>query len=135
MRQNWDNYYRCHNPNVAWKTLLGHIKENIDTMCPLKRFRVAQEKEPWMSNKILEMIKDKDRLLRRAKKRNYDLDWEIAKTTRNRTNFYIRQAKTNYIQDNLNNTQNNVKKFWQNIKEVLPNSKDLKPFLLKMLNF
>ena len=39
----------------------------IDNICPLKKYKVAQAKEPWVTNEILEMIKDKDRLLRRAK--------------------------------------------------------------------
>ena len=90
----------------------------------LKKIKVAQEKEPWVTNEILEMIKDKDRLLSRAKNRNTIPDWEVARLCRNRTKFCSRRAKANFIQDTLNDSQNNAKKFWQNIKEVLPNSKD-----------
>ena len=90
-------------------------------MCPLKKFKVAQAKEPWVTNEILEMIKDKDRLLRRAKQKDSLIDWEIARNVQNNTNSQIRRAKANFIQDNLNLHQNNSKKFWQNIKDVLPN--------------
>ena len=39
----------------------------INQMCLLKHVKVAQAKDLWVTNEILEMIKDKDRLLRRAK--------------------------------------------------------------------
>ena len=122
----WNEYYACNNPNNAWKIMVNHIVYTLDKMCPLKRFKIAQEKEPWISNEILEKIKDKDRLLRRAKNRNTEQDWDIAKNCRNRTNYLIRQAKANFINENINNSQNSAKKFWQNIKDVLPNSKDIK---------
>ena len=53
--------------NLAWDPMLANIKLTIDNMCPLKKYKVAKAKEPWVTNEILEMIKDKDRLLRRAK--------------------------------------------------------------------
>ena len=96
----------------------------IDEMCPLKQYKVAQSKEPWVTNEILELIKDKDRLLRRAKNRNTQIDWDLARTARNNANFQIRRAKANFVQENINVNQNNSKKFWQNIKDVLPNSKN-----------
>ena len=55
-----------------------------DRMCPLKRYKVAQAKDPWITNEILEMIKDKDRLLRKAKKCKLAADWENAKLARNK---------------------------------------------------
>ena len=84
---------------------------------------MAQAKEPWVTNEILELIKDKDRLLRRAKKRNNENDWQLAREARNNTNLQIRHAKANFIQENLNTNQNNSNKFWQNIHDILPNSK------------
>ena len=66
-------------------------------MCPLKKYRVAQAKEPRITKEILEMIKDKDRLLQRAKNTNNQQDWELARTARNNTSFQIRRAKANFI--------------------------------------
>ena len=103
--------------------MLSNIRTVIDKMCPLKHYKVAQAKEPWITNEILEMIKDKDRLLRRAKSRNNPNNWLLAREARNNVNLRIRHAKANFIQDNLNTHQNDSKKFWQNIKDILPNSK------------
>ena len=61
---------------------MNKILEIADRMCPLKRYKVPQAKDPWITNEILEMIKDKDRLLRKAKKRKLAADWENAKLAR-----------------------------------------------------
>ena len=119
----WHDLYQCNNVNEAWKILMTNIMTVIDVMCPLKKYKVAQAKEPWITNEILELIKDKDRLLRRAKNKNTQQDWDLAKNARNNLNFQIRRTKANFVQENLNLHQNNSKKFWQNIKDVLPNSK------------
>ena len=66
-------------------------------MCPLKKYRVAQAKEPWVTNEILESIKDEDRLLRRAKNKNTQHDWNLAKNARNSVNLQIRRAKANFV--------------------------------------
>ena len=94
---NWDELYECNNVNTAWNIILTHIMSIINNMCPLKNYKISQAKEPWVTNEILEMIKDKDRLLRRAKKKKTLHDWEIAKAARNNTNLQIRRAKANFI--------------------------------------
>ena len=119
----WNQFYLYNDVNIAWNLLHSRILTTINDMCPLKKFKVAQAKELWVTNEILEMIKDKDRLLRRAKQRNTEIDWELARNARNNTNAHIRRAKANFIQDNLNLHQNNSKTFWQNIEEVLPSGK------------
>ena len=83
--------------------MLSYIMDCTNVMCPLKKYRVAQAKEPWITKEILEMIKDKDRLLQSAKNTNNQQDWELAWTVRNNTSFQIRRAKANFIQDNLLN--------------------------------
>ena len=123
LQMNWMHFYQMENVNIAWNIMLTNIKSAIDDMCPLKHFKVAQAKEPWVTNEILELIKDKDKLLRRAKNRNNENDWHLAREARNNANLQIRHAKANFIQENLNINQNNSKKFWQNIHDILPNSK------------
>ena len=49
--------------------MLTIIYNSINPMCPIKVFRVKQEKELWITPALLELIKDKDSAMRRAKKR------------------------------------------------------------------
>ena len=67
LEKDWNELYTNNDVNQAWNIMLTNIMITIDRMCPLKKYKIAKAKEPWVTNEILEMIKDKDRLLRRAK--------------------------------------------------------------------
>ena len=65
---NWENFNASSNVTDKWDLFENIIRGTIDNMCPLKDFRIKQKKEPWISNELIELIKDKDNLLKRAKK-------------------------------------------------------------------
>ena len=108
--------YNNNDVNQAWNIMLTNIMSTIDRMCPLKNYKVAKAKEPWVTNDILEMIKDKDRLLRRAKNKNTENDWILVRNARNNVNYQIRRAKANFIQDNLELHQNDSKQILEKYK-------------------
>ena len=120
LAKDWNLFYTTEDVNLAWDIMLTNIMSTIDNMCPLKKYKVAKAKEPWVTNEILEMIKDKDRLLRRAKYKNTENDWALARNAIHNTNYQIRRAKANFIQDILEIHQDS-KKILKNIKDVLPN--------------
>ena len=92
-------------------------------MCPTKHFKIKQEKEPWLTPQLIELIKDKDLILKRAKKnKNPDL-WAEAKHIRNNCAKRLRDARAEFIRQNLDNNIGNQKKIWRHIQDVLPNSK------------
>ena len=123
LQEDWVEYYSSRNEDVAWKIFYNQIISIADQMCPLKQYKVAQAKDPLITNEILEMIKDKDRLLRKAKRHKRAADWENAKLVRNNTNAIIHQAKNNCIRENLNEHHDDSKKIWQSIHTILPSSK------------
>ena len=105
-----------------WKEMLNIIYNCINAMCPVKTFRVKQEKEQWITPPLLELIKDKDNAMRRAKRRNSPELWKIAKRLRNNCTKRLREARADFIKENLDNNVGNSKKIWKNIQEVIPNS-------------
>ena len=92
-------------------------------ICPIKVFRVKQEKEQWITPPLLELIKDKDYAMKLAKMRGDPELWKIAKTLRNRCTKRLRVARAEFIKEKLNNNMGDSKKFWKSIQEVLPNKK------------
>ena len=71
-------------------------------MCPLKRLRVNARREPWVTNEAIEAIRDKDRLLKKARRTGKVEDWERARRARNevgrenlRADFLNRQQEEN----------------------------------------
>ena len=65
---NWDKYENVNEINAKWDFLLNIFRSAIDNMCPLKSFKIKQEKELWITPQLIELIKDKDNGLREAKK-------------------------------------------------------------------
>ena len=89
-------------------------------MCPLRERSVKEKGEVWLNNEILELIFDKDKAWKLAKKSKKQEDIEIAKRLRNQTLSVIRTAKANFVQEELNG-ENSAKKFWEKINYVMPN--------------
>ena len=59
-QSNWETFGNSHTVASKWDLFEGIIRENIDEMCPLKDFKTKQKKEPWITNELIELIKDKD---------------------------------------------------------------------------
>ena len=43
-----------------WDFFQKQIRDNLDKLCPLKDFQFAKERPPWLSNELIEYIKDRD---------------------------------------------------------------------------
>ena len=129
---NWHKFDENRNPIKMWEIMKINIEGIIDTMCPMKTFRINQIKQPWITPPLIELIKDKDKILKKAKKKKTDKNlWKQAKIFRNRCTNRLRKAKADYVKSNLNNNQNNPKKFWKNIQEIFPQkSKNNKNIIL-----
>ena len=65
---NWDAFFQMEDPNDLWQYMYRTILDYIDPMCPTKSFKVYSAREPWVTIEALELIKDKDRLLNKAKR-------------------------------------------------------------------
>ena len=87
----------------------------------------------FLTDDLLEQIKNKDYFYRKAKKFGNLDDWNIAKYLRNQTNKNIRKAKSEYVTNQLHACRGDSAKFWHTIKTVFPSKKhkDTKPIRLK----
>ena len=89
----WDIFDNTNDLDLLWEIYIGNIREAIDLLCPLKEFKIKTVLEPWVTNELLEEIKDKDMELNRAK-RTKNLDhWKEARASRNRCLNNVRNAK------------------------------------------
>ena len=116
----WDLKMDTTTAEAAWRTMYTEIKSEVDRICPIKKFTVRSQRPEWITNNLLEQMKDRDYFYRKAKKTGLEDDWNIAKHLRNTTNFNIRQAKSNYIINKLETHKDDPKKFWRTIKRVFP---------------
>ena len=64
----WAPFFECTDPIKCWDIMESNIISGIDKMCPVKVFKAAANKDPWITNKILEGIRDKDLALKKSQK-------------------------------------------------------------------
>ena len=124
----WLEYWEITEPSTCWMYILGVIEEYINVICPLKERKVKEKGELWVTNEILELIYDKDKAWKRAKTSKDPDDILTAKRLRNYTLSVIRQAKANYVQQEIGDEANSAKKFWEKINYILPKGTKHKRF-------
>ena len=58
--QDWDISDNTLEPNKLWDIFYKNILKVLDQTCPMKSFSIKKYKEPWITNELLELMKDKD---------------------------------------------------------------------------
>ena len=111
--------------------MLDIVEESIEFFCPTKEIKIKKLKEKWVTQELLEFINDKDDLLRLAKRMNNIEDWNTARIARNLVAGMVRNAKKDYLQEEINQNHENPNKFWKAISKLLPDSKSSTPIVLK----
>ena len=81
---------------------------------------MPEAKEPWVTNEILEAIRDKDNLLGKAKRTRSEQDWVQAKKARNEVGRAVQNLKIDYLKTQQTTHQNDPKEFWKSISTISP---------------
>ena len=112
-------------PDELCNYMLHNINLIADDMCSIKNFNIIKHKDPWITPELLELIRDKDRALKKAKRTRSDNDWHISKRLQNSCFSRIRKAKGDRFKSELDTNKSDSKKFWKSIHELIPkNSKN-----------
>ena len=119
INQNWDAFYLIEEVNEAWSFLHEAIQNAIDAMCPLKNIKIKKKKDPWISNELLEFVNDKNDLLQIAKTTQSDEDWQAARIARNLVASLIKDAKRDYLTNEIENNHD-PNKFWKKLHLMFP---------------
>ena len=123
MTQNWDNYFEERDPNLLWEIMESIIMREVDLMCPMKSFKVSEKREPWITNEALEAIKDKDRILNRARRTGKQEDWDLARRERNRVGRDLEILRRDFLKQQQEEHKSDPKEFWKVVTSIVPNKK------------
>ena len=116
----WEQFCATEDPDLQWELMWEKILGIINTMCPLKTFKVNSIREPWKTNEALEAIRDKAIALRRAKRTGKAEDWERARRVRKETGRDLRNLRADFLKNQQE--ENDPKKFWK-VSSIIPNQK------------
>ena len=119
----WDKFYEMEDPDDAWGCILRHLTPILDQMCPVRKYTIKNYRPEWVTNELLEQIKDRDYFYNEAKKMSDGDLWNIARHLRNTTNSNIRATKRDFILNELEQNGSDYKKFWKSIRKVIPDNK------------
>ena len=98
----------------------------LDSHIPLKKLSSKQFKQrfkPWITNEVLNKIKEKNKVLNKlVKSKNPIRTKELSsqfKTLKNEISYLTRTGKKNYYQRYFTEHKDNIKKVWKGIKEIV----------------
>ena len=119
--QNWNNRYD--NINDQFNDFHWRLDECVNRHAPFKKLSPGEIKlkcKPWISSKITEMIKVRNKLFVRKKRQPKNAGvCELFKKFRNRINREILKSKKDYFAKYFSDYSNNIKKTWQDIREII----------------
>ena len=101
----------------SWELL---FKTALDSNCPWRVKRVAKaRKPPWLNSSVAKQLRERDRLLKIAKRSQNPADWESYKAARNKAVSILRRAKSQFFKTTLEHSKNNPKGIWRTIKSLI----------------
>ena len=101
-----------------WNVFRDVFLKIINQFAPIKEIRLKQRTEPWMDHDILELIKERDRLLNIFRKSKNVEDHKNFSKVRNLLQRKIKKAKTEHISTKLEENKEDPKKLWQQLKSL-----------------
>ena len=104
---------------MLWDTISNNITDILEVMCPYRNIFVRENRTPWFTHEIYECINKRTYYIRLFRNtRNHDI-FTIVKYFRNKCNKLVRDAKREFIKNNLEANRLNPKKFWRTLNSIL----------------
>ena len=116
----WSAVYETNKINESIKAFNTILEGAFNNHAPIIEKKVKGRPCPWLNRTLKSKMNERDNLLRKAKKSNLESDKLLYKNSRNRCNNLLRQAKSKYHQDQLNENNLNPKRFWDTLKKIFP---------------
>ena len=106
----------CNDTNKAWKLFETTLCSIIDKIAPKKLCRIKSSSKPWITSQIIENIKERDKCLRLFHSSKDQIHFQNFSRLRNETQRIIRNAKKDYILNQIESNKDNPKKIWDSLK-------------------
>lgn len=118
-----DLILREQDPAKAWDIYFAHITELLNKYCPEKIFVTKSFRAPYVTNELIQLSKNREKLFKKAHKSKIEHDWNQAVQSRSEANVAIRRSRRHYILNEIKSAKGNPIKFWNTMKKLIPNTK------------
>ena len=107
-----------------WLNFKSAFLKVADCHAPLIQKRVrGVDNCPWMTGQIKKDIRQRDFLLKKARKSSHDEHWLAYKSMRNCVTNSVKRAKQTYNRKLIDNHKDDTKAFWRTMKKIIPGNK------------
>lgn len=107
--------------NVLYADFMSIILAAVDKIAPIKKISIR--KYPWITDKVCEVQKDRDRAYKKFAITKDNRDWVAYKNLRNKVTNTIRTEKRKHYNDRVDRCKDDSKKMWRTLKELLGSKK------------
>ena len=116
----WDDVLNDTDSNNAFDVWLTKFNLVLNKHAPLRKKRVRQKESPWMNADILNKIRERNAMRKKANLSKSEDDWKTYKKLRNGVTAAIRKAKSLYVSENILSNKGNSTAMWKSIRRLLP---------------
>ena len=119
---NFSNYQNFNDATESYDNFIEKIMVATDKIAPIKERRIKHKSQEWFDGKIFEAIKNRDKLLKKAKRSRLYIDKELYNAARYKVHKLILNKKIGYFENKLNECIGKPKQLEKALKSLgLPN--------------
>ena len=107
----------------CWNYLLENIMDILENLCPEKNFKFAKSRPNWLTNDLINLMKERDRLLKIYQRTKQESDKKEMRKIRNLVNISIKNARADFVKDQLETHKDDPNKFWKELNTLIANNK------------
>ena len=124
----WSNVLSASCLDDAANAFNENVLKVLDKHAPSTLKRIRFSNPPWVDENLLQSIKERDYLKKKASRSGLPQDWAIFKRKRNSVNSLKNQLKRDYYQTTLTDNKQNSNKLWKTLNNIIPGSKHSNSF-------
>ena len=110
----WTDFWKVTgDPDKLWDIKIGIITSVADTMYPIERLKVRDDKPDWMNDYLVKSLNKKRLAYVKATNTGSEADWDKFKKCRSTIKSLLRRHKRTYITRKLGNRKQDPKRFWR----------------------
>ena len=114
----WNPIFTTDDVNEAWSYFKTKFLLILDSLVPLKEIRIKHSSEEWMTQEILDKMKERDYWLQKHRQERHSNYFEKYKMCRNIVTKLTRNAKQNYMTEQIEKDKGDSKKIWNHLKNL-----------------
>ena len=84
---------------------------------------IAKNRPSWLTNDLINLMKERDKLLKVYQKTKQENDKKETRKVRNLVNISIKNACADFVKHQLETHKDDPKKFWKELNTLIPNGK------------